>query len=240
MCHARVQLRPSRRIRRATADAWGFGSLRVPGLQPPDGQTSFRADWNAVSPDFFKTLHMRLVSGRDFTPQDAAGAPGAIIINETMARSVWQTTDVLGRQFETDAIGDKTSILTVVGVAPDAQVDTLGGKMRPFVYVAVAQRYTSRVSLLVKSSGTRDPRDPRTAPRTDPNLRGRRPCRRADDGVTSSPSASPGGPAASGRSPVSPHRDYGVTRIGSRRRADGIRWAPARTARPCPDGIRQG
>ena len=131
----------------------GFGSLHVPGLQPPGGQSSFPADWNAVSPGYFKTLQMRLVSGRDFTPQDVAGAPGAIIINETMARSVWQTTDVLGRQFETDAIGDKTSTLTVVGVAPDAQVDTLGGRMRPFVYVAIAQRYTSRVSLLVKSSG---------------------------------------------------------------------------------------
>jgi predicted permease len=131
----------------------GFGALRVPGLQPPAGETSFRADWNAVSPDYFKTLRMRLVSGRDFTAADAAGAPGAIIINETMARSVWQTTDVLGRQFETDAIGDKTSILTVVGIAPDAQVDTLGGRIRPFVYVAMAQRYASRVSLLVKSSG---------------------------------------------------------------------------------------
>jgi putative ABC transport system permease protein len=129
----------------------GLGSLRVPGLQPPGGRSSFPADWNAVSPDYFKTLQMRLVQGRDFTPQDVAGAPGAIIINEAMARSVWQTTDVLGRQFETDAI-DTTSTLTVVGVAPDAQVDTLGAKVRPFVYVPIAQRYVSRVSLLVKSA----------------------------------------------------------------------------------------
>jgi predicted permease len=131
----------------------GFGSLRVAGMQPPDGQSSFPADWNAVSPDYFKTLRMRLVSGRDFTAADAAGAPGAIIINETMARSVWHTTDVLGRQFETDAIGDTTTTLTVVGVAPDAQIDTLGATVRPFVYVPTAQRYMSRVSLLVKSSG---------------------------------------------------------------------------------------
>jgi predicted permease len=131
----------------------GLGSLRVPGLQPPGGQSSFPADWNAVSPDYFKTLHMRLVSGRDFTAQDTAGAPGAIIINETMARSVWHTTDVLGRQFESDAPGNATTTLTVVGVAPDAQVDTLGADVRPFVYVPVAQRYVSRVSLLVKSSG---------------------------------------------------------------------------------------
>jgi predicted permease len=130
----------------------GLGSLRVPGMQPPGGQSSFPADWNAVSPDYFKTLNMRLVSGRDFTAQDAASAPGAIIINEAMARSVWHTSDVLGRQFESDAPGNTTTTLTVVGVAPDAQVDTLGAEVRPFVYVPVAQRYMSRVSLLVKSS----------------------------------------------------------------------------------------
>jgi predicted permease len=129
----------------------GLGSLRVPGLQPPDGASSFRADWNAISPGYFRALRMPLVSGRDFTDQDTAGAPGAIIINETMARSVWQTTDVLGRQFETDAIGDKTTTVTVTGVAPDAQVDTLGAAVRPMVYVPLKQRYTSRVSLVVKS-----------------------------------------------------------------------------------------
>ena len=93
------------------------------------------------------------MGGRDFTPQDVAGAPGAIIINEAMARSVWHTTDVLGRQFESDDGPDnKPRTLTVVGVAPDAQVDALGKRAGPFVYVPLAQRYVPRVSLLVKST----------------------------------------------------------------------------------------
>jgi putative ABC transport system permease protein len=130
----------------------GFGTLRVPGIKPPEPFDSFRADWNIVSPDYFKTLQMRLVSGRDFTDQDVAGAPGAIIINEAMARSVWKTTDVIGRQFEASMMGNRTLTLTVVGVAPDAQVDTLGAAVGPFVYVPLKQSYMSRVSLLVKSA----------------------------------------------------------------------------------------
>jgi predicted permease len=130
----------------------GFGSLRVPGIAPPEGFDSFRAEWNIVSPDYFKTLQMRLVRGRDFTDQDVAGAPGAIIINEAMARSVWKTTDVVGRQFEASMMGNQAQTLTVVGVAPDAQVDTLGAAAGPFVYVPLKQRYMSRVSLLVKSA----------------------------------------------------------------------------------------
>ena len=130
----------------------GFGSLRVPGIKPPEPADSFRAEWNVVSPDYFRTLEMRLVSGRDFTDQDVTGAPGAIIINEAMARSVWKTTDVIGRQFEASMMGNPKLTLTVVGVAPDAQVDTLGAAAGPFVYVPIKQLYSSRVSLLVKSA----------------------------------------------------------------------------------------
>jgi len=129
----------------------GFGSLRVPGLQPPNGEDSFRADWNVVSPGYFQTLRMPLASGRDFNDQDTTAAPGAIIINETMARSVWQTTDVLGRQFQASGLGDQNTTLTVVGVASDAQVDTLGDPIRPMVYVPLNQRFISRVSLVIKS-----------------------------------------------------------------------------------------
>jgi putative ABC transport system permease protein len=95
---------------------------------------------------------MRLVSGRDFTDQDVTGAPGAIIINEAMARSVWKTTDVVGRQFEASMMGNPKLTLTVVGVAPDAQVDTLGAAVGPFVYVPLRQLNSTRVSLLVKSA----------------------------------------------------------------------------------------
>ncbi len=131
----------------------GLGTLRVPGLQPPAGETSFPADWNAVSPDYFGTLHMRLTSGRDFSADDTATAPRVIIVNETMARSVWHTTDVLGRQFVSDdGPGTRAVTVTVIGVAPDAQVDTLGAPVRPLVYVPLSQRYLSRVSLVVKSA----------------------------------------------------------------------------------------
>jgi predicted permease len=150
----------------------GLGRLRVPGLQPPNGETAFPADWNAVSPEYFATLRMPLVAGRDFTPQDVAGAPGAIIINAAMARSVWHTTDVLGRQFESDGGRDYASTtLTVVGVAPDAQVDTLGKRAGPFVYVPLAQRYVPRVSLLVKSTaGNLIPQVRKLARELNPNL----------------------------------------------------------------------
>src|SRR5439155_9233760 len=60
-----------------------LGGLAVPGVQPPNGRRFFDADWNLVTPGYFQTMKMRLVSGRDFTDADRAGAPDVVIVNET-------------------------------------------------------------------------------------------------------------------------------------------------------------
>ncbi len=129
----------------------GYGGLRAPGVVPPNGAEAFGADWNAVTPGFFKTLGIAILSGRDFTDTDTRTAPGAIIVNAAMARAVWGTTDVLGRRLEAED-PDGAQDLTVVGVASDAQLISLGDAVEPYVYVPLAQRYTSNVSLVVKSA----------------------------------------------------------------------------------------
>ena len=132
----------------------GLGRLRTPGLPRANGSIAFDADWNAVSPGFFTTLNLRLVRGRDFTDADTAAAPAVAIVNESMARRIWGTSDAVGRTLEADGGPDSGWVpLTVVGIAADAQLITLGGPVDPYIYVPVAQRYISRVSLLVKHTG---------------------------------------------------------------------------------------
>ena len=48
-----------------------------------------RAYMNAVGPRYFTTLEMPLVAGREIGVQDGRGAPGAAVINETLARRLW-------------------------------------------------------------------------------------------------------------------------------------------------------
>ena len=129
----------------------GFGSIRTPGLRRGDSDR-INADWNIISPGYFKTLGLALVRGRDFSDADVAGAPRAAIVNVAMARAIWGTADVLGRTIETDD-SDKWEPLTIVGVAADAQVISLGQPAGPYLYVPFAQRYTSRTALVVKSAG---------------------------------------------------------------------------------------
>ena len=74
----------------------GYGAIRTPGLRRGDTD-NVDADWNVVSPGYFKTLDIALVRGRDFTDADVAGAPRVAIVNVAMARAIWGTADVLGR-----------------------------------------------------------------------------------------------------------------------------------------------
>ena len=131
----------------------GFGDVRTPGLQR-GGSDQVRTDWNAISPGYFKTLDLKLVRGRDFTDSDVAGAPRVAIVNEAFARAAWGSPDALGRMIEAnDGPGDQWAPVTIVGVAADAQLMSLGAKAEPYIYVPFAQRYSPRVSLVVKTAG---------------------------------------------------------------------------------------
>jgi putative ABC transport system permease protein len=70
-----------------------------------------------VSPGYLETLGVPLVSGRLIDVRDSRGAPGAAVINQTMARTFWPDADPLGRRFRMGAGGD--TLFTVVGVVGD-------------------------------------------------------------------------------------------------------------------------
>ena len=57
---------------------------------------------NRVAPDFFRTLGIPLLAGRDFTDADAKGKSPVFIINESLAKKYFGTTDAIGKRFSTD------------------------------------------------------------------------------------------------------------------------------------------
>ncbi|MDQ3417418.1 MAG: ABC transporter permease [Acidobacteriota bacterium] len=130
----------------------GFGSIQVPGSPAANQRGDIDADWNVVEPGLFRTLGQQLLRGRDFTEQDTEAALPVAIVNEAFARTVWPNADPIGQQFVSDR-GESTIRVTVVGVASDARLMSISEPAEPYVYVPLAQRYISRVNLLVKTSG---------------------------------------------------------------------------------------
>jgi predicted permease len=111
----------------------GGTAIRAYG-QGEDKQIS--ADMNAVSSGFFSSLGAHLLNGRDFTdaespPSNQEGS-GVMIVNATLARALFGTTDVAGRRV---VIGYPSQpVRTIVGVVADIRTRSFGDPVGPVAY----------------------------------------------------------------------------------------------------------
>ena len=134
----------------------GLGGLAVPGVEPRNGRRFFDVDWNVITPGYFATMKMALLTGRDFSDADREGTPSVVIVNETAARQWWPRQDALGKTLLQETgrpdAPDAVRTLTVVGVARDSKYRNLGEDPRPFVYVPIQQQYMSRTVVAARSA----------------------------------------------------------------------------------------
>ncbi|HTZ90505.1 MAG TPA: ABC transporter permease [Alloacidobacterium sp.] len=110
---------------------------------------AFNANSYEVSPDYFHVAGTRLLRGRAFTPHDDAHAPKVAIVNQTFARRLFGTEDVVGRHYPS-GMGEQTEI---VGVVEDGKYETLTEDAKPVVYWPMAQSTNSDLVLLVRAQG---------------------------------------------------------------------------------------
>jgi putative ABC transport system permease protein len=72
------------------------------------------ANYTVACPNYFRTMGVPVLKGREFTAQDTLTAPGAIVINEAMAHDFWPDEDPVGRAIRLG--GSDGPRLTIVGV----------------------------------------------------------------------------------------------------------------------------
>ncbi|HXG64813.1 MAG TPA: ABC transporter permease, partial [Blastocatellia bacterium] len=120
------------------------------GRLPSAEEDRLNIFFNVVSTDYFQTLGIPILQGRDFTERDDESAPKVAIVNETMARRLWPGQDPLGKRFR---FGREGALVEVVGVARDGKYVFLGEVPRPFFYVPLAQNYRSDVTLFLHTAG---------------------------------------------------------------------------------------
>ena len=108
--------------------------------RPPMEKDEMRVRHNRVMGDFFQTLGIPLLRGRDFTSQDSAEAQGVVIISGGMARRHWPNQDPIGRQLTLRGRGKAGRPLEVVGVVGDIHQWNLQYEPRPAVYVPRVQQ----------------------------------------------------------------------------------------------------
>lgn len=117
------------------------------GLAPegdPEHYVQMRA--RAVTPEYFRTLGIRLRSGRVFTAEDRGENPVAIV-SLTAARQLWPgITDPIGRR-----IGTKQR-MTVVGIVDDTRASGLDAEVLPYLYVPFWQFTPDDFAVAIRTS----------------------------------------------------------------------------------------
>src|SRR5271168_2701610 len=122
-----------------------YSSVEVEAYTPTQGE-DMNIDLNMVGSDYLHTLQIPLISGRDFSEQDRAGAPKVVIVNETMAKRFWPGQDATGHRVR---IWDDWR--TVVGVARDIKYHRINEPPQSFLYFPVLQTHGTDANIIVRS-----------------------------------------------------------------------------------------
>jgi predicted permease len=103
-----------------------------------------------ITPNYFKTIELPIVKGRDFTLQDSKSSERVVIVSETFAKRYWPNLEPVGRKLNSDLTHEW---FTVIGVARDTKVVSLNEKPTPFVYLPQYQVYRSTMTILARTTG---------------------------------------------------------------------------------------
>ena len=109
-----------------------MGGLTVDGVSPPQGQPYFYPNWNVVDSQYFATLRIPLLAGRDFADADRVGSQPVAIIGESAAKRFFPGKSAVGQIVHVhtgnlNVPGSPSSALVVVGVARDVQITPESG-----------------------------------------------------------------------------------------------------------------
>jgi putative ABC transport system permease protein len=98
---------------------------------------------NAVGPDYLRTMGIPLIAGREFLPSDTKNAPGAVILNGSLAHQLFGDKKPVGHTIRLHS----GPPLTVVGLARDSKYFTMGEKDVPAMYSCYFQSDAAVVNL---------------------------------------------------------------------------------------------
>ncbi len=133
----------------------GSSSFNIKGQTLPANQPPPHGNIRVVSPDYFSTLRVPLMMGRDFTAQDRQGTELVAVVDTVLARQYWPGKNPIGEHIGFDSKGPWYTIVGLVGHtrASSLESDTNEG----FYYLAAAQGPQLSTAIVVRSS--RSPED---------------------------------------------------------------------------------
>jgi putative ABC transport system permease protein len=142
----------------------GFSAFTMPSLRNPGTQVDVQAIQRVVTPDYFKTLGMRVLEGRALADSDNANAPPALVVNRSFART-YLTDRPVGQRIPKPSSGSAglrfrsaNADWEVVGVVEDLRQESVEAPRQPELFATFQQVLPTSVRgfdpiLIVKTAG---------------------------------------------------------------------------------------
>src|SRR5580692_212201 len=110
------------------------------------------ADIAVVDSNYFRTMEVPLITGRDFASSDTYKTQPVAVIDQTLARQYWPGKDPLGQQLKF-GFGRGVQGVTIVGVVGDIKSDGFEAPSVPHIYVALGQFAPVNAVVFLRSRG---------------------------------------------------------------------------------------
>jgi macrolide transport system ATP-binding/permease protein len=137
----------AKRIPLGLKGTFSTSSIMVEGYQPRKDEHPW-AYVNDVGPDYFHTMQIPLLQGREFTDLDNPERSSVAVINQTMADRYWPPGGALGKRFSFDG----AEWYTVVGIARTTRIRALNEPPAAQAYRCLFQRYRSDITIHVRTA----------------------------------------------------------------------------------------
>jgi putative ABC transport system permease protein len=126
--------------------------IGIEGQPDPGPEKLAGARYSVVCPNILKTLGIPLVAGREFNDRDMVGAPGAVLINDAMAKRYWPGEDAVGKRFKIGPVNSDSPWLTIVGVFRTFRHTGLDDERQPQFFRPFAQAGWPFLAIVVKTA----------------------------------------------------------------------------------------
>ena len=119
-------------------------TVSIPGAEQGEAAITYY-----VGPDYFKTLRIGVTRGREFSLQDRAGQKNVVILNETLARSLWPNEDPIGQM-----VASNEMMFEVCGVAANSTYHDVRESPQPAAYYCALQTGGWPGLAIIRSKGS--------------------------------------------------------------------------------------
>ncbi len=128
-------------------------AYHVEGEPPEEGAVYTFAEVSSVSDNYFRTMGIARLSGRDFTRDDRSDSPRIVIVDEVMAERYWPGSNPIGKRLKFGDHSSENPWMEVVGVVGHVKVNGVVEEALPQFYIPHAQDNDRGYHVMVKTAG---------------------------------------------------------------------------------------